>query len=72
METKELERELVQKEISLGEKIYQMLEGYSPKDKKMALREAEERVHKNYDNEMQKINAMSEALEKEWNEFKNS
>ena len=59
------------RELSKGEQIQNLLDGLNPVEKKMALREAEERIHKSYAEEMEKINSMSSALEKEWNEFKN-
>ncbi|MBO0323487.1 hypothetical protein J0X14_14355 [Muricauda sp. CAU 1633] len=60
------------REISLGEQIFNMLDGLSPKDKRMALKEAEERVHQSFDKRMGELKKEAELTESQWNEFKNS
>lgn len=68
-EEKPMHKELPQKR-SLGEQIFDLLEGCQPEEKRHALREAEERIHASYSKEKEELNEGLKRVEELWNKFK--
>ena len=66
----EVKQEEPIKEESLGKRIYDLLQGYEPHAQREALKEAEERIHQQFDEKLSKIKEEAEKVSNEWEIFK--
>lgn len=59
-----------QKEVSLGEQIFNLIDGVSPKERRQALQEAEKLCHAMFERKIKEQQEMLQSLQKSHDEFK--
>lgn len=57
-------------ELSLGEQIFNFLDGYTPEEKRKALMEAHDRIHEMFKRELEEAHAKAKSIAEAWDSFK--